>query len=297
MRSAMHLSYSIAFSLFAAGVQQEKPHYRKKLRILIEKSFDEDGGHNDGDGNFSETGETMPLNLYYFGARYYDPDIGRWISVDLNEKDVFILNNPKGADFPLLPPLGHTAVIVGNDDLGYTFYSRDGKIAKDSYQGYSGLTQQLSAKTVEEILNSVDLAASENAGKNILIRERFGRMVQIKTSYEDDLEITGIMANMIDRDYDFTKENCSDLARYALEYLGIRLPDTYGTTASNVQFDLLQSLFGGSSDLSVNARMRNAGYDPYSGVKIADTPWNYDPMREKSHDAQGNYYDDDESDE
>ncbi|APF20832.1 RHS repeat-associated core domain-containing protein [Caldithrix abyssi DSM 13497] len=46
-------------------------------------------------------GELQPLALYYFGARYYDPAIGRWLSVDpLEEKYpgispyVFTLNNP-----------------------------------------------------------------------------------------------------------------------------------------------------------------------------------------------------------
>ena len=68
--------YPIAFSLFAAGLPPEKPLYRQKSRILIEKSLDEDGA----DAGLGIAGKG--LGYYYFGARYCDPELGIWITQD-----------------------------------------------------------------------------------------------------------------------------------------------------------------------------------------------------------------------
>ena len=69
-------TYSIAFSIFAAWGEPEKSPNRKINRIYIEKPFDEDcapvGLGISGIG----------LEYYYFGARYYDPQLGIYISQD-----------------------------------------------------------------------------------------------------------------------------------------------------------------------------------------------------------------------
>ncbi len=70
------LGYSIHFSFFAAGLYPEKPLYRQDFRIFGEKPFSKDGsalglGIN-GKG----------LGYYYFGARYYDPELGIYICQD-----------------------------------------------------------------------------------------------------------------------------------------------------------------------------------------------------------------------
>jgi uncharacterized protein RhaS with RHS repeats len=97
--------------------------------------------------------------LYYFGARYYDPGVGRFIGVDpladkypswspyhytLNNplryldpdgRDVVVLNDEDGAVFGA----GHNAVVVGNDDDGWTYYSYDGdgEYTTESFDSYS----------------------------------------------------------------------------------------------------------------------------------------------------------------
>ena len=69
--------YPIAFSLFAAGLPPEKPLYRKNSRILIEKSLDEDGA----DAGLGIAGKG--LGYYNFGMRYYDPELGIWLTQDM----------------------------------------------------------------------------------------------------------------------------------------------------------------------------------------------------------------------
>jgi len=47
------------------------------------KSLDENGGRDvNNDGDFTDAGDRMPLGYYYFGARYYDPELGVWLSQD-----------------------------------------------------------------------------------------------------------------------------------------------------------------------------------------------------------------------
>ena len=84
-----------------------------------------------------------------FAGRYYDSATGRWITVDPKAvkypgwspynyvmdnpiknidpdgKDVYVLNNSTGARIIGIP-FGHNAMLIGNKEFGYTYYSKDG---------------------------------------------------------------------------------------------------------------------------------------------------------------------------
>jgi RHS repeat-associated protein len=93
---------------------------------------------------FSTKEYSPQSGLIYFGARYYDPRVGRWITKDpLGMVDgpnlyVFVRNNPLnfidwlGFDAVVLNDsdgawgFGHNAIAIGNDSTGWDYYSQDG---------------------------------------------------------------------------------------------------------------------------------------------------------------------------
>ena len=68
----------------------------------VNTDYEFTGKHIDGTG------------LYYFGARYYDPEIGRWTAVDPARQDlnwyVYCFNNP----LKMIDPDGKDAIVVGD---------------------------------------------------------------------------------------------------------------------------------------------------------------------------------------
>ena len=112
----------------------------------------------DGRHQFLYTGkenyDQFGLNWMDFGARFYDPALARWNAVDPmvdkyhayspynsvlgnpirnidpDGRDVIILGASDGAE-----GLGHGAVLIGNDDDGWVYYSKDGTMSSSGSSG------------------------------------------------------------------------------------------------------------------------------------------------------------------
>ena len=66
------------------GTPCENPLTEKNLVNTIQKELDRDGGYSEEVAG--KTVEHKGMDLNYFGARYYDPVIGYWISLDRMEQ-------------------------------------------------------------------------------------------------------------------------------------------------------------------------------------------------------------------
>jgi uncharacterized protein RhaS with RHS repeats len=145
--------------------------------------------------------------LYYFGARYYDPEVGRFIGVDpLSEEYpgwspyVYCLNNPlknidpDGRDVIVLNDedgaygFGHNAVVVGNDDDGWTYYSYDGdgNYTTKNFESHSDFTKSDVAKRYNRTVRFTttkkqDANANKQGQKEVKVK-RDGSVKQILTN-------------------------------------------------------------------------------------------------------------------
>lgn len=170
-----------------------------------------------------------------FAGRYYDSKTGRFLSVDpkaykypgvspytycLNNplsnidpdgRDVVVLNDKEGAY-----GFGHNAVVVGNDDDGWTYYSYDGdgKYTETSYDTYSQFEES-------------DLS------------ERYERKVRFETTkkQDDKAKEQGKKETKVKRDGSIKQilnNNCAHLVRNVAKKADIILPNR---TIPNKQYD------------------------------------------------------------
>jgi RHS repeat-associated protein len=113
------------------------------------------------------TGQRLDsTGLYYYNARYYDPQIGRFISADATGQD---LNNPQTlnrykycSNNPLkyTDPSGHDQVIATNSDGSYTIMDGNGKLLANATD-IDDLAQKM--KDCESKSRGVDLPLQKNA--------------------------------------------------------------------------------------------------------------------------------------
>ncbi|HEY3387078.1 MAG TPA: RHS repeat-associated core domain-containing protein, partial [Saprospiraceae bacterium] len=174
--------------------------------VLREQKTDESKYRFGYQGQFAERDEETGWN--HFELREYDPVIGRWSAVDPlrefyspylgmgnnpistfdpNGGDVIVLSAPQGAGGH-----GHAALLVGNDNTGWTYISKDGT---SWWPGAIGPANQSTIDannapvfcTLQEFLNSPYNVDAENANNS---EYHFG--LQFITDENTDREIIGM---------------------------------------------------------------------------------------------------------
>ncbi|QOJ29219.1 MAG: RHS repeat-associated core domain-containing protein [Ignavibacteriales bacterium] len=182
---------------------------------------------------FTEKERDIETGYDYFGARYYDSDLGRWMTVDpladkypgwspynyvmgnpLNSydpdgRDVIVLLAPKGAN-----RAGHSAILIGNSKTGWTYISKNGTLEgeKDLY-GKSDFTYlvQEEGETFNQFLAEVE------------DRDRQDYEVgywMISDTDEDRKMINAALTNAKEL-YKLLTNNCMDVVTKALESIAL----------------------------------------------------------------------------
>lgn len=185
-----------------------------------------------------ERDDDLGLNLDYFGARYYDWLRGQWISrdplaekypswspynyslnnpikyIDRDGRDVVILNDPQGAY-----GFGHNAILIGNDNKGWIYYSRDGR-ADDGSSKY----------TRQEFKSFDDFTESKLSG-------RYDEAVRFQTTDEQDKAGQEYAEKAVKKEFDRTDCNCADLAKESAAKADVKIKGdkSLGVTVPNKQ--------------------------------------------------------------
>jgi len=159
--------------------------------------------------------------LYFFGARYYDPFAGRWLTpdpmgfidgpnvyayvknnpvnlVDLFGYDAIVLNAPRGAAIA-----GHQAIAIGDDQTGWDYYSREGFKAPNTHEKFNSLQEML---------------ASHDGS----LAKRYFNKFRIPTTADQDHQMRTYANRHINDRYSLLYNNCSDLVTGALQSGGIK---------------------------------------------------------------------------
>ena len=183
-------------------------------------------------------------NSLDFGARMYDPRVVRWLSRDAHARDYahltpygfvngMVINaiDPDGKDIIILgassgaKKLGHGAVLIGSDEKGWTYYSKDGTLSSSGSSGEPDKNKETPDpfNSLEDFLDSdyndvdgspyYDKAFKIESSSSQLHKDNGGTL----TSDEIDEKMAKAALNQKESTYIVQASSCIDVCSDALD--------------------------------------------------------------------------------
>jgi RHS repeat-associated protein len=179
-------------------------------------------GQNKYQYNGKELNQDFGLDWNDYGARFYDAAVGRWTAVDpLAEKYMrwstynYTKDNPikfidpDGRDviylFNDVAPFGshlsgHSAIMIGSDSKGWTYYSKSG----DNNPDGSAIVDSKNFKSVQDFYDQYASSGTHSAG-----------FYMVTTPEQDNAMLASAKKNA-STPYELEGNNCADMCRKIL---------------------------------------------------------------------------------
>jgi len=154
---------------------------------------------------------------------------------------------------------GHVAMLIGNENDCWTYYSKDGKSeSPDTEHTASGNFIPKTYKSLEEFFSDKSVSGRYR---------RYNRKIHIETSQTEDNNMKAYADANWDDKYNFAIENCSDLVvdtmmasgniKLQLTLLLGNTDEFFPLTSPNRVYDTLNAKYGASFTSRLGSRFKN----------------------------------------